>query len=102
MWSYMRFSSRSRAKRRAVERPSQFNARRSWKILRSPFEAWRNFSGEAPEARWKVHEVGEVAKADVIGDVGDRTVVIGEAPGRMAQPRAHQILVRRHAEHVGK
>ena len=48
------------------------------------------------------HEVGEVVETDIVGDVGDRAVVVGQAPRRMAQPRAHQILVRGHAEHVGK
>src|ERR1700694_1601094 len=34
--------------------PSQCRARRSWKILRIPREASRNFRGGIPAARWKV------------------------------------------------
>ena len=45
-------------------------------------------------------EIGEIAEADVIGDIGDRAVVVGQPPRRMAQPRAHQILVRGDAEHA--
>jgi hypothetical protein len=45
-------------------------------------------------------EIGKVAEADVIGDLGDRAVVIGQPPRRVAQPRAHQILVRGHAHDV--
>src|SRR6516162_6907792 len=36
------------------DEPSQCRARRSWRILRSPREAWRNLLGETPAARWKV------------------------------------------------
>ena len=60
-------------------------------------EPQRRDAGGAVE---RAHEIGEIAEADVIGDVGDRTVVIGQPPRRMAQPRAHQILVRRDAERV--
>src|SRR6185437_9731720 len=34
--------------------PSEGAASRSWKILRSPREAWRNRSGDTPAARWNV------------------------------------------------
>ena len=56
MWSYMMFSSSEARRRRARPGASLASAgpSRSWKILRSPREAWRNFSGEAPAARWKV------------------------------------------------
>ena len=39
-------------------------------------------------------EVGEIAESDVIGDIGDRAVIVGQEARRMTQPRAHQILVR--------
>ena len=54
MWSYMMISSEARDAARSGDHPSQWRASRSWKILRSPREAWRNFSGETPAARWKV------------------------------------------------
>src|SRR5271155_3555421 len=43
-----------RVRRANWRRPDQFSASRSWKILRIPREAWRNFSGETPAARPKV------------------------------------------------
>ena len=46
------------------------------------------------------HEIGEVRKADVIGDIGDRAVVVGQPPRGMAQSRAYQILVRGDAERL--
>ena len=46
------------------------------------------------------HEVREVAEPDVEGDVGDRARVLGQQARRVAQAGAHQILVRRHAEHL--
>src|SRR5260370_36053840 len=60
-------------------------------------EFQRRGAGGAME---RTHEIGEVAETDIIGDVGDRAVVVGQPPRRMAQPRAHQILVRGDAERV--
>ena len=48
------------------------------------------------------HEIGEIAKSNVEGDIGDGAAIIGQQAGGVAKPRAHQILVRRHAEHTGK
>ena len=45
-------------------------------------------------------EIGEIAETDIIGDIGDGAILIGQKPRRMAQPRAHQILVRGDAEHA--
>src|SRR3984893_17602150 len=45
------------------------------------------------------HEVGEIAEADVIGDIGDGPLVVGQEARRGAEPRADQILVRGHAQH---
>jgi hypothetical protein len=70
--------------------------------LRSPREASEFEGRSAGGAVEGADEIGEVGKADVIGDIGDRTVVVGEPPCRMSQPRAHQVLVRCHAEHFGK
>src|SRR5436305_12042153 len=39
---------------RTGDDPSQWRASRSWRILRLPREACRNFRGEMPAARWKV------------------------------------------------
>src|ERR1700676_3293727 len=49
----LRFSRRVR-RRAGGDQPSQCRASRSWKILRIPREASRNFRGETPAARWKV------------------------------------------------
>jgi len=57
--------------------------------------AGRNASGAMEGA----HEVGKVGKADIEGDVGDRAIVVGQQARCMAQTRAHQILVRGHADH---
>src|SRR5688572_29864855 len=59
----------------------------------------RRYAGRAVKA---AHEVRQVGKADIEGDLGDRLLCVGEQPRRMAQPRAHQILVRRDVEHAGK
>ena len=48
----------------------------------------------------RAHEIGQVGEADIIGDIGDRAVVVGQPPRRMAQPRADQILVRGDAERL--
>src|ERR1700730_15519772 len=46
------------------------------------------------------HEVGEIAESDVVGDIGNGPVIVGQKPRRMPQPRAHQILMRGDAEHA--
>jgi hypothetical protein len=45
------------------------------------------------------NEVGNVAETHIVGDVGDRTVFGRKRPGRAAKTGAHEILVRRYAEH---
>ena len=96
-------SSRRANVARPGDKPSQCRASRSWKILRSPREAWRNCARrDAGGAVEGADEIGQIAEADVIGDVGDRAVVVGQQPRRVAQPRAHQILMRRDAEHAGE
>ena len=47
-------------------------------------------------------EIGEIAEADVIGDVGDGDVLVSQQPRGMPQARAHQILMRGDAEHAGE
>ena len=44
--------------------------------------AWRDPGGAMEGA----HEVGEIAESDIIGDHGDRAVIAGQAPRRVAQP----------------
>ena len=48
------------------------------------------------------HEVGEVGEPDVQRDIGDRALFVGQKPCGAPQPRANEILVRRHAKRVGK
>ena len=60
-----------------------------------PAEAAGRDAGRAMEG---AHEVGEVAEADVVGDVGDRATVVGQQAGGAAQAGADEVLVRRHAE----
>jgi len=50
----------------------------------------------------RADEVGEVREPDVERDVGDRPLLVCEKLRRMAQPRAHQVLVRRDAERARK
>ena len=74
-------------------------ASRSWKILRSrrPAKAAGRDSRRPMEA---AHEIGEVAEADVIGDVGDGARHLRQQARRPPQPRADKILVRRHPQHA--
>ena len=46
----------------------------------------------------RAHEVRQVAETRVEGDLGDRPVTVGELPCRTAQARAHEVLMRGHAE----
>ena len=48
------------------------------------------------------HEVREVPKADIERDVRDRPIVAAEERRGTSQARAHDVLVRRHAEHAGE
>ena len=45
-------------------------------------------------------EVREVSEADVEGDVGHSSAVVGEQARGVTQARTHQVLVRGDAEHV--
>src|SRR5882724_11432442 len=63
--------------------------------FRRPAKPARRDSGSAMKG---AHEVGEIAEPDVEGDVGDRAGALRQKARRAAQPRAHQVLVRRHAE----
>src|SRR5260370_102086 len=40
------------------------------------------------------HEVGEVAEADIVGDIGDRPLVLGQQPRRPPQAPARQLSAR--------
>ena len=48
------------------------------------------------------NEVREIVEADIQSDAGDGARILGQYPGRMAQPGAQQILVGRHAEYAGE
>jgi hypothetical protein len=50
----------------------------------------------------RADEVGEVAEADVVSDVGDRSGVVGEEARGVAETRTHEVLVWRDAEHVSE
>src|SRR5262245_63168821 len=57
---------------------------------------------DARRAMERAHEVREIAEADAERDLSDRARVVGQKASRTAQPRAHQVLVRRHAEHLAE
>src|SRR5262252_4525146 len=87
---------------------SSFPSRSSWPAPGEPFlenlavasgrspEAARGHSGGAVEG---ADEVGEIGEPNVEGDVGDGARVVGEQAGRSPQTGAHQVLMRRDAEH---
>src|SRR5688572_7799953 len=64
----------------------------------TPERAGRDARGATEAA----HEVGEVGETDVERDVGDGPVIVGQQPRGMAQAAAHEVLVRRDAEHGGE
>jgi len=66
---------------------------------RGATEATRRDSGGAMEA---AQEIGEIGEARVIGDIGDRALILGQQTGGPAQPRADEILMRRHAQNFGE
>src|SRR5450631_3722163 len=45
-------------------------------------------------------EVGEIAKPDIVGNIGDGAVLVSQQLRRAAQPRTHQVLMRGDAEHA--
>src|SRR3954464_1237325 len=55
--------------------------------------------GNARGAAEGADEIGKVGEADVERDAGEGTRSVGEQPRRRAQPGAHEVLVRRDAEH---
>src|SRR6185312_15263601 len=67
--------------------------------LRQPAKIARRDAGGAMEG---AHEIGQVAEAHIVGDIGDRPLVLGQQPRRTPEPRAHQVLVRRHADDAGE
>src|SRR4051794_30176268 len=104
MWSYMAISVASAPAGGAIRRsPYSMQAEAFLENLslasRSLAEAQRRDAGGTMEG---AHEVGEVADPHVVSDGGHRALVVGQKPRRMAQSRAHQILVRADAEHAGK
>src|SRR3974390_3271992 len=58
--------------------------------------------GDAGGAMERAHEIGEIAKSDIVGDIGDGDVLAGEQPRGLLEAGTHQILVRCHAEHARK
>ena len=48
----------------------------------------------------RADKVGQIGKSDVERNIGDRTVFVDQQPRRPTQPRAYQILMRRHPEHL--
>ena len=62
-------------------------------------EAARRDTGRAMEG---AHEVRQVGKADIECDIADRPIVSGKRACGAAQPRAQQVLMRRHADDAGK
>src|SRR6516225_12401488 len=96
MWSYMMISDE-----RDMEITSSVQARPFLENLAHPLrclpELERRHAGGTVEG---ADEIGEVAEAYVIGDIGHRLVVFGEQPRGTTQSRAHQILMRGHPEHA--
>src|SRR5437868_1509378 len=62
-------------------------------------EAARRDTGGAVEG---ADEIGEIAEADIEGDVGDRPAVLGKQARGVTQAAAQQILMRCHAEAAGE
>ena len=62
-------------------------------------EAARRDAGGTVEG---AHEVRQIAKADIECDIADRPIVGGQRACGAAQPRAQQVLMRRHADDAGK
>src|SRR5262249_54736492 len=58
--------------------------------------------GDAGRTMEGADEIGEIAKTDVIGDIGYIPAVLGQQACRMAQPRANEILMRGDAQHARK
>src|SRR5207244_2377352 len=52
----------------------------------------------ADGTRERPGEVGQIGKADIVSDIGDRSILGAQALGRAPQPGPDQILVRRHAD----
>jgi len=48
------------------------------------------------------HEIGKIAEAYVVGDVGDGAILVGQKQRRMTQPGTYQVLVRGDPEHIGE
>src|SRR5882724_2009895 len=104
MWSYMVVSSQKRVcdlrrwrQRYSVQgQPILENLALSPRGLAEPA---RRDAGRAAEC---AHEIGEIAETYIVGDIGDGAVSVGQQARRMLEPRAHQILVRGDAEHIGE
>ena len=47
----------------------------------------------------RAYEIGEIPEPDIERDIGDRTAMLGQQTGGMAQSGADQILVWRYPEH---
>ena len=62
-------------------------------------EAQRRHSGCTPK---RADEVGDVGKARREGYVGDGLRVFDEQARGTTQTRPHQVLMRRHSEHLGE
>src|SRR5215475_5545445 len=101
MWSYMVISDCCRASPREMEITYSVQADAFLENLAHPArglaELQRRHTGGAMEG---ADEIGEIAKADVIGDIGHISVILGQQPRRMAQPRAKQVLMRSDTEHA--
>jgi hypothetical protein len=44
------------------------------------------------------NEIGQIAKSDIVGDVGNRSRIVSEQPRSPAQSGAHQVLVRGYTQ----
>src|SRR6516225_4987477 len=101
MWSYMVISNCCRASVREMEITYSVQAEAFLENLahaaRGLAELQRRHAGGAMEG---ADEIGEIAKADVIGYIGHVPVILGQQPCRMPQPRAKQILMRSDTEHA--
>src|SRR6266581_201994 len=101
MWSYMMISNASHALPRGVE--ITYSMKRET-FLENLAHAARGLAelqrGDAGGAVEGADEIGEIAEAYVIGDVGHVPVILGQQARGMPEPRAHQILMRGDAEHA--